>query len=609
MTSPGLLILLLTLHSSAAAGDFYAAPVASPNGDGSMHNPWSLQVALAHPREVNPGDTIWLWGGVYRGRYVSKLTGMPDAPIVVRSFPGEWVTLDGNAPTTLASAVSPGDLTITVMNSELISPGFAIRIDHEELYVKGKSGNTLSVVRGWSGTAAAAHPSGSLVHIRSSILLIEGAHTWYWGFEVMSSDPLRVTQQAGSAPIEIVRGSGIEVRGPGTKLINLIVHDAADAIGLWAPALNAEVHGCLTYHTGWQGPDRGHGHGLYIQNQTGTKLISDVISFNNFATGMKVFGVTGFARGVDFDGVVSFNNGSVRDRRQPKETNLYIGTGENPADLITIKDSILYHTPGQGGENIHMGYQLPNNGRASVLNNYVAGGGVALDMSQWQDVTVTGNTFHVSSLGHWSAQTLVLAKTSPGFPASAFKWNSNAYFDGSPAFTNGVRYAFTFNTSRNQLGGARLSFEEWKSATGYDQNAVYVPGDPQGVMVFVRPNRYEPGRAHVAVFNWDLLDAVEVDLSQVLKPGDLFDIRDAQDYFGAAVVGGLYDGSPVVIPMRLEKVAAPVGNVPTLPPHTAPLFGAFVVITQQPAPALAGVVRRPLPFHRARPAVRAVRLR
>ena len=58
------------------------------------------------------------------------------------------------------------------------------------------------------------------------------------------------------------------------------------------------------------GPDRGHGHGIYAQNRTGIKTIEDVISFNNFNTGMKAYSESSYAVGVRFDGVISFNNGS-----------------------------------------------------------------------------------------------------------------------------------------------------------------------------------------------------------------------------------------------------------------------------------------------------------
>ncbi len=53
--------------------------------------------------------------------------------------------------------------------------------------------------------------------------------------------------------------------------------------------------------------------------------------------------------------------------------------------------------------------------------------------------------------------------------------------------------------------------------------------------MFVRPNRYERGRAHVVVYYWEHKDAVEVDLSKVLTRGQKYRVVASQDLFGAPV--------------------------------------------------------------------------
>ena len=53
--------------------------------------------------------------------------------------------------------------------------------------------------------------------------------------------------------------------------------------------------------------------------------------------------------------------------------------------------------------------------------------------------------------------------------------------------------------------------------------------------VYVRPNKYEPKRANITIFNWDLSNAVAVDLSGVLKVGDRYVVQDAQNFYGPAV--------------------------------------------------------------------------
>src|SRR5262245_42117393 len=98
-------------------------------------------------------------------------------------------------------------------------------------------------------------------------------------------------------------------------------------------------------------------------------------------------------------------------------------------------------------------------------------------------------------------------------------------------------------------------------------------GRPSGVKVFVRPNRYEAGRANITVYNWDLKNQVEVDLSGALRNGDRFEVRNARDFYGQPVLSGVYAGKPLSMPMA--------GSQP------APEFGAFVVMKlsgSSPAP-------------------------
>src|SRR5438445_11015133 len=72
-------------------------PAGTPRGDGTRDRPWDLATALSGGRgRVQPGDTIWLRGGTYTGNFDGTLTGTSAAPIVVRQYPGERATIDGN---------------------------------------------------------------------------------------------------------------------------------------------------------------------------------------------------------------------------------------------------------------------------------------------------------------------------------------------------------------------------------------------------------------------------------------------------------------------------------------------------------------------------------
>jgi hypothetical protein len=78
-------------------GSFYVSPTGSASGDGSASRPWDLPTALSGGRgRVQPGDTIWLRGGTYRGVFTGNLNGTAAKPIIVRQYPGERATLLGN---------------------------------------------------------------------------------------------------------------------------------------------------------------------------------------------------------------------------------------------------------------------------------------------------------------------------------------------------------------------------------------------------------------------------------------------------------------------------------------------------------------------------------
>src|SRR5882672_8369580 len=51
---------------------------------GNSSAPWSLAYALAGAGgQVQPGDTVWLHGGTYRGAFVATVAGAPGKPVVI----------------------------------------------------------------------------------------------------------------------------------------------------------------------------------------------------------------------------------------------------------------------------------------------------------------------------------------------------------------------------------------------------------------------------------------------------------------------------------------------------------------------------------------------
>ncbi len=61
--------------------------------DGSLESPWrTVQHAVD---QLEPGDTLYLRGGVYYEHIILSRSGEPGRPITVRSYPGELAVIDG----------------------------------------------------------------------------------------------------------------------------------------------------------------------------------------------------------------------------------------------------------------------------------------------------------------------------------------------------------------------------------------------------------------------------------------------------------------------------------------------------------------------------------
>jgi hypothetical protein len=117
----------------------------------------------------------------------------------------------------------------------------------------------------------------------------------------------------------------------------------------------------------------------------------------------------------------------------------------------------------------------------------------------------------------------------------------------------------------------------------------FLPNRPDGVQVRVVPDRKRRGGAHVVVYNWDRRRSVSVDLSATsLEPGDTFEIRDAQNYFGPHRRTMTYAGTPITLSLQSRPPGRPVGTVPGRAIGTGPDFSVFVIVPvgNLPAPTL-----------------------
>jgi hypothetical protein len=459
-------------------------------------------------------------------------------------------------PTGDGSEAAPWNLATALSMTERIGPGDTLWL-HGGTYqggfecrLAGKAGVPVTI-RQAAGERATidCRPRDSQ---DNGLFIAAGDHCVFWGFEVTCSDPQRRTTIGGSWPEDIRRG-GMFSRASHVKFINLVVHDTAGGFGFWSEGEGGEIYGSLIYHNGWRGPDRGHGHAIYAQNRTLSKRLVDNILFRQFADGIHCYGSDkAFVQGFEIEGNIGFQNGILAgpNDRTPA---IFVGGG-TCVERINITDNYTFDG------SIHCGYPWGNVNRdAALRDNYVVGG---LFVRDFQKVQVLGNTVIAPS-------GLVRLESSAALDTSDYVWDKNRYFRTTEAWS-----AFDIAGGEKRKG---MEFDDWRRATGFDAASTFAH-KPSGTRVFVRPNRYEPGRAHVAVYNWDRAETVEIDLGGVLETGDRYRLVSAQDFFGEPLLSGVYDGGPLRLAMRPRKAAAPVGMPDFEPPATEPEFGAYVVL-------------------------------
>ncbi|MEO8592834.1 MAG: right-handed parallel beta-helix repeat-containing protein [Candidatus Solibacter sp.] len=380
----------------------------------------------------------------------------------------------------------------------------------------------------------------------------QGAFVWVWGLEFASSIVDRTGTPAGPPSYgSSVILDAIDTWAPGTKLINNIIHDTRTGISMWEEAVGAEAHGNIIYFNGFQASDRGHGHGFYVQNKTGQMEISNNIVFDQFDNGMQFYGTEAASvKNIAVQNNVSFNNGFISAGPQPGDNVIF--SNSNGVSGVQLTGNHFYTPPQMNLGYNELGWASPNLDLVA-RKNYFIGGFQAVAIGNWQSVTFQENTVY-------SSEKYLMSLSSQN-PTSSFKWDNNTYY-GSGLF---------------QFNGGGTFFGGWSAKSGVDANSTFRSGDPTGLWTFVLPNRYEPGRANIVVYNWDASPSVSVDVSSAIAPGVAYEIRDAQNFFGGALVTGTYDGKPVAIPFTGLTLSKPNGTIPTPPAHTAPRFGTFVL--------------------------------
>ena len=315
-----------SVGSEQVRREHFVAPDGSRENDGGEDAPWDLAFLLAHPSPVRPGDVVWLREGEYDGPFTSELYGVRGQPIVLRAYPGERAVLNDCAGQDKSQAV----------------------------------------------------------------LSINGEFAWFWGLEIVGCSDDRRTVNGGSHPADRAQSFAVDMHGSDIKVINSVIHDAAQGVGSWASAKRGEIYGNVIYYNGWDGPDRGHGHGIYVQNEVGTKLVRENIVFRQFGNGIHAYGEDGVVNTLHLIGNVSFLNGQLSSHGR-LQRNILLG-GQTVAKNPLVEQNYTYYPlNGPNGGSNNVGYSAGCE-EGAVANNYFVGP-TALDVVNCGSVKFSGNSF------------------------------------------------------------------------------------------------------------------------------------------------------------------------------------------------------------------------
>jgi hypothetical protein len=447
----------------------------------------------------------------------------------------------------------PYDL-VTALSGSVGKPGDTFWL-HEGVYPIGKLDTKLHGAPGRPITVRQMPDERAQV-IGSLTLWDSSGYVIFRDFELYSGQTGRVSRQTGMGfnPTDLPSfNGGIEVYAPNYSFINLVVHDTVrSAFYTSDEATNTLIYGCIVYNVGWVSPDNAEGHSFYL---AGAGEISDCIAFNCTGVNFHVYsnGEGSCLRNLTVDGNVAFGAGTLQQVRRYRDWIIGVDSPAVSADNGVLINNMGFVT----GDPI----TLPQvqigregmNGTIVVCSNYWPQGVV---FNNWSNATVSGNTIAPQN----SDPAVELHQNLTKLTA---RWDSNDY--RSPG------------REKFRTGSTDSSFADWKKNTGLDSASSCSAGRLTGPKVFVRPNRYQPGRANIVVYNWDSSPRVAVDVRSVLDVGTAYELRNAEDFFAQPVLTGTFDGQPLQLPMTGLTVAKPMAALRT-PPPTGPTFDVFVLL-------------------------------
>lgn len=347
----------------------------------------------------------------------------------------------------------------------------------------------------------------------------------------------------------------VEARAAGAVLINNIIFpDREDTMALASWNFPRQiVYGNII--------GSGH-HNIYTQNTgiVSPRWIVDNISFdarNGGPEGNGIFEMHAYTESSDISGFRFIGNIFAHWKDSAKGRFLLGGKNSTPNSDNEIISNIFYKT------SLQIGYARPS--QAAVIGNTFFDTSLVFEWL-WADgesrYPQQPNSI-VKNNSHYAAAYDDLHDS----PTANVRTSAYIKVDGDVTRVEGLGKLrkgdlWDYNTYSPKLfidaqinsdrSGFLSGLEKWQAYTasngnGFDANSMVVPL-PSSPLVIIRPNDYEPGRAHIAVYAFGSKTA-SVDLSEVLESGSKYKIINVKNSFSEAVAEGIYSGSKIVLPI------------------------------------------------------------
>jgi len=471
-------------------------------------------------------------------------------------------------PTGDGSAGNPWDLSTAIETAGIVAPGDTILlldgtyVGSFQTQVAGTQGSPV-VIRNAPGHRPKVMPDPA---VNRAAVVLASPYVYWWGVEV----------EGNPASCNI---PGVNMAAPGVKVINSVIHDVSGiGVGAWSQAPEGQAYGNIIYNAGSAScklpPESPYGHGIYAQELPGGagKRIEENIVYHSFKAGLHSYTEDGRIDDMHVMGNLFAMSGAPGFG--PTDGVGMIMGGGVTLNRAIVRENMLW----EGGDGLWLGFNLPAVDAVVEDNYFFAGSLPTLLLNGSVGLTLEGNT--LGQMRPTAAGTIQQTGTISG---------TKSWGDVTPNTFYGDVTEREFQFQGLGLTVPTMTFAQLQATTPFAQNDIHAGPRPTADRVFVRPNAFEAGRAHVIAYNWDGDGSVVVDLASVLSVGDPYEIHHVFDLRGSAVLSGTYDGSPVTVPVT--AIAAPTPTCLTVndcggptpagrqPDPWAPDFAAFLVTT------------------------------